>query len=321
MKEIGQYKAEKFLIFKNLIILFGASIVILNDKLITVFKLEVPVWYGLLLDKYFIFQGESGKEIEVINLINLKKENLELSGFLHANCLTENELLILNSQKEVQKIDSKLKVSGTQMIGRVPRMIINDLILRVLGNSITIHLENGSIKWQLSFQDLLGSANARLFSEIIHYNGKLFFYLSDLDRKKGTFVVDVQTGRLLHRTYEFSGWLTFQNEKIYVADWYKVSIMNVETFETETIDFTEVLEPLDINMQWNSFIPDGQYLYFTCFNKPGVGILDLESRGLLWYKELKVENEHLQKVMQIKLNHKRLFVNTSDDKLHIFEKE
>jgi len=180
---------------------------------------------------------------------------------------------------------------------------------------------NNSIKWQLKFSEITNSKNNEVFSEIIHHNEKLFFFLSDGSNATESFVVDINTGNVLHRTTKLVGWLKLYNEKIYSLQSKAIVIMDANTYETETIELNDTLAADYITLEWNKYIVDGKLLYFADAFKPLVGIIDLKTKELLWHTLIEVNNKNLQKVMEIKLDNTRLYVLTSDNTLHIFEKE
>jgi len=176
------------------------------------------------------------------------------------------------------------------------------------------------ILWQLSFQDVLNNKNANLQSEIICCNDKIFFFLSGSNNTIESFVVDIKTGKVLFQTKKVVGWLKLYDYKIYAVQPKAVLIMDANTYETETIELIDTLTPKDITLEWNKYIIDGDLLYFTDAFKPLVGVINLKTRKILWHTLIEIDNKNLQKVMEIKYDNDRLYVLTSDNTLHVFEK-
>jgi len=180
-------------------------------------------------------------------------------------------------------------------------------------------MESGKEKWKLDLREHLGSKNTKQTGEIINYEGKLIFFLSDGTDNITTVSITLEDGNIVQENRGFGGWLVRFNNMIYVVNSYEAGIMNADSFEIEKIDLTSELSPHNVGMEWNVFIPNGSYLYFTNFKSTGLGILDLKEKKLVCYHEIEVENKSIQKIMSLHLHKGVLFAQTSDNSVHVFQ--
>lgn len=181
-------------------------------------------------------------------------------------------------------------------------------------------------EWYLDIRNLLGSENTRLFGDLIEYEGKLYFFLSDQNGKYGIYCVEIATGQVVNYTNQIGGFLKLSNGLLYMNTDYVFTTIHPDTFEITQIDLRSILEPKGLNlgimMQINLMV--GDMYYFVCQNgRSGVatvGIINLEDKSLIWTTEIPIEASSYW-VKEIQVHGNRLFVLTQGGTLHIFEKE
>ncbi|MCU0468064.1 MAG: hypothetical protein MUF58_05635 [Arcicella sp.] len=201
----------------------------------------------------------------------------------------------------------------------------NHIVLNKNGFGLSCYLRDLEI-WQINFKNLLESENTQLFGDLIEYEGKLFFFLSDRNGKYGIYCVEIATGKILNQTNEIGGFLKLSNGLLYMNTAYVVTTLHPDTFEIKQIDLRSVLEPKDLNlgilMQINLMV--GHLYYFVCQNgRSGaatVGIINLEEKSLIWTTEIQIESGSYW-IKEIQAHGNRLFVLTQGGTLHIFERE
>jgi hypothetical protein len=183
-------------------------------------------------------------------------------------------------------------------------------------------LQDGKVVWELNLRDLLQSGAASLYSEIIFFEGCLFFFVSDL-HKKAVFKAEVTTGLIIKRLDDSGGWLTLANDRLYFVDHRNLCIMNPDTFEAEVLDFSKTLGYKNITLQWNKFLVVNDLLYFVHENLKGgdeaiVGVLSISTREFLWSTVVPIEDESFW-IAGIKVFQNRLFVETQGGNVYVFE--
>ncbi len=182
------------------------------------------------------------------------------------------------------------------------------------------------IKWQLDIRNLLESETTQLFGDLIEYEGKLYFFLSDQKDKYGIYCIDIATGKVLNHTNQIAGFMKLSGGLLYMNKAYTLTTLHPDTFEIREIDLRSVLEPQGLSlgdmMQINLMV--GQLYYFVCQNgrreSATVGIINLEDNTLVWTTEIPIESGSYW-VKEIQVHGNRLFVLTQVGTLHIFERE
>ena len=201
-------------------------------------------------------------------------------------------------------------------------------VLVVLKNKLFVGFDDELYgeKWQLDIRNLLESETTQLFGDLIEYEGKLYFFLSDQKDKYGIYCIDIATGKVLNHTNQIAGFMKLSGGLLYMNKAYTLTTLHPDTFEIREIDLRSVLEPQGLSlgdmMQINLMV--GQLYYFVCQNgrreSATVGIINLEDNTLVWTTEIPIESGSYW-VKEIQVHGNRLFVLTQGGTLHIFERE
>lgn len=181
-----------------------------------------------------------------------------------------------------------------------------------------IDIEDGLIKWEVSFSELIESEKATLRSEILEKFGKLFFVVS------GTlFCIDVSSGHILHR-FEGIGRPIFQDQDYIYSTKYENILcrINPENFEVEEWDVNNLIKKNGFdNIHDHRCAAKNGLFYFTQTlgdNKAKFGVIDFDKKELLYKYEFEPKNGGIS---SIQVSEERVFIHTQDNTLHIFEKE
>jgi outer membrane protein assembly factor BamB len=183
------------------------------------------------------------------------------------------------------------------------------------------NLETGKELWIHNFSDLISSEKElSLFGEVVFYKEKLFFFLSDVDKAAGTFVANVETGKLIHKTKTFGGSLKRFGNKIMTTSDDSLYVLDLDTYEEEVVGFSEVLKENELKISWNIFSVSGTYLYFSDVRKPIVGGLDTITKELLWKYEFSNDTNKDLKIIAIDLFNNKVSVRTNDNSMFLYER-
>jgi hypothetical protein len=204
--------------------------------------------------------------------------------------------------------------------------LIGNFFLSKQEKLLTIMNENsGHIVWQKEFNDLIKGDKINQYGNIIAYKDKVYVYVADDKDSKNTATVclDQNTGEILDVYKGFAGNLILHDDKLFVASYSLVKILDLKTNKITEIDFAEVLNPLNLQIFWNKSVVHKNLLYFidghwSTTNQ--LGILDLENQKLLWHDAMKIHDTINNNIQEIRAINNRLYVHCSDNSLHIFEK-
>jgi len=217
MIKILKYNTAHFLLYSDKLILYGNSISIINKDLSLIYNKDLSVWYATIFCDNLLFQNENGKEINCLNLKSFTIASWNIKAFLFINEYANNALFFLDESKNIVSVDRDLKIEKSSIKGRFPKKIISSFFYRILGNKLLkIGIEDNHVEWELNFNELLNTEESGIYSEILFCDDKVFFFLKNSNDILESFVVDINTGNVLHRTNKLVGWLKLYNEKIYM---------------------------------------------------------------------------------------------------------
>ncbi|MBV7441491.1 hypothetical protein KRX57_08660 [Weeksellaceae bacterium TAE3-ERU29] len=299
---------------------------ILNSLFDTVEKNKRGVFCIKKFKDNILLQPKNSNERESLFIVN-KGFRLIENKVLLFSIIDNEKIYILNSNHTISKYSKKMEEIDSYDIGRFPKIITQEYYIRILGDFISYYkFEQNQLIWQHSFSDLLEGEEIKQHGEIIFHKGILYIYLADKRNNKNTatIAIDVETGEIKNKYKGFAGKLFLYKNKLYTAGYYKVQILDIEIEQISEIDFTDILKPKDLQIHWNNFIIEGDYIYFidghwATTNK--IGILDLKNRKLAWETSIEINDDINNNIREIKISGNRLYAHCSDKSLHIFEKE
>lgn len=178
--------------------------------------------------------------------------------------------------------------------------------------------------WEINIKSLLESENTQFFGDLIKYEGKLYFFLSDQNDKYGIYCIDIFTGKVINQTNQIGGFMQLSEGLLYMNNEYTVTTLHPDTFEIKEINLRFVLEPkgLDLGYMMKINLMVGRLYYFVCQNGRSksaiVGIVNLDDKSLVWTTEIQIESGSYW-IKEIQVYSNRLFVFTQGGTLHIFE--
>ncbi|RAJ78985.1 hypothetical protein CLV59_10645 [Chitinophaga dinghuensis] len=292
--------------------LFGA-----NDKIIVAAN-----------DNTFLIQSHTDVHSSKYTIHSLK-HNLSIPGDKSENnwyFLTNEEgnkgYVELNNNFEFRRfLPLPMGITGILM------MVDNDTFISTGENEFGLFsLQDGSEIWRIDTVKLLGSDNPSIVWDIIPLNGKLYFYLYDHDKIdfKATFCIDAKTGNVLEKFDRFGGYLQLYQNKIYAPSWKTLSILDLATGKTETLEFNEVLKAANLNINGRRCVVQDEYLYFVDGAgrpKDRLAILNIATGQIIWECKIKTTDNAGKCIGKLHVYDGRIFAHASDDTLHIFDKE
>lgn len=336
MKYIVQFlnkyeKITSFQVYENILYLLS------NNKLHVITK-DIILKHDFNSSSLYLYKGKvfSGKnfyydfETNEINLIN------ELKDYYYTNVFFGNYLIFSNLDMVIYSMESK-KIE-------LVFPFKEDCGLTIIHNNISIFrgddyyvgclLENTECSiWQQSFTDLLQSEEVLLRYYYV-YQEKLILHLrtNGLPQNKYvSIVLDVNTGKELYRTEETLGKKLINGLGYTLYD-QTLWISNPETYEVKRIDLSETLFPLnkiiddkigdvdlgktEVKFRFSPdyFSVDYPYLYFSEQRGLQVGVLNIETKELLFHTE--IEEKGL--VKDLKSSNGKFFVHTTENNLYVF---
>ncbi|MEN9610691.1 MAG: hypothetical protein RLZZ628_1505 [Bacteroidota bacterium] len=274
-------------------------------------------------NKILFFDCESGiilKEKKIDQFRILKIENESILG-LHYTSL-DNKY-----QFSVGKLNKSFEFKILFDTGEAaPMQFLDKFLLCTKHQNLLIGylLATGEALWQLDFEVLLGRAGAAVYGDMFDHEGRLFFFLSDVQAGIGaTFCVSLETGTVLQKIEHFKGSLQLVNGLLYALGINNIQILNPNTFELKKIDCSPILEPKAWRFTWNKYVIKDNKLYFIHQQTKGggkaiIGTIEIKTCKLLWHTEILIEKGKYW-IAEIKVNENKLYILTQGGTLYIYE--
>jgi outer membrane protein assembly factor BamB len=234
-----------------------------------------------------------------------------------------------NNIFEVYSLDERGNFTSKLITGEyVAITITRDVIVCQSGYSLFKCFKQNEFSelWQLDIRNILDSETTQLFGDLIEYEGKLYFFLSDQRDKYGIYAIDIATGQVVNHTNAVGGYMKLANDLLYLKKGNVITTIHPHTFEIVQTDYTRVLAPKNLNLGLRNLeiIQDNLYYFVSEGLRGGaeatIGILDLNSKSLLDTVTIPIEAGSYW-VKEIQVHGHRLFVLTQGGTLHIFERE
>lgn len=182
----------------------------------------------------------------------------------------------------------------------------------------------GNLCWEKKLQEMLGPGDTRQTGNLILSNGDLYIVLeSAFERKKATYVIDVETGKILSQFDNLAGSYHIEDGIVFKAYGYSVDRIDTRTNTLIHDNFEDILKPENLWIHDDtSILTEDALLYFydgATIGGNRVGVLDLKSHKLLWQAKLKIKSRY-KSIRSMQLHDDILYVHADDDTLHVFEK-
>jgi len=291
------------------------------------------------LDDFFIYAYDIDinesvfYDIESLKIIFCNKNFLSIRD--DVDYRKERELLFGQYRDSEKKywvfVDSKqfslIKKYEITIESRNLFLISDSLFLSKDNEKISLkEIDRNEILWQHTYSELFEGKEIHQYGNMVVHNEKLFIYLADNkdSQNVATISLDINSGKILDIYKGFAGNLFLNANKLYVASYETVKILDLETNQITELDFTDILKQNGLQIHWNHFLVEDNLLYFADGNwatTNKLGIIDLDSRELLWHTEININDDINKNIIDIKVLGNRLYVHCSDDTLHIFEND
>lgn len=281
------------------------------------------VYYFILLEGQLIFQLKNGGDLYLLD-----KEIIKGKFYLNNAIIKKNKLLIDRKNSDTKRYETVL-LDKNGLISELnityfPQKVINNIYVYIALNSLFVYRFNNELIWQHSFSDLLIGENIEKVGEIIVDKNILYLCLKDNKNRENnaTFAIDAMTGNILNIYKGFYGRLQLQNDVLYEAFYYHVNKLDLQLGVIIKYDFEETLKPLNLIINYEKSIIDGDKLYFVSglIATNRIAILDLTKKKIIWETILEIEDSN-SFIVEMRLAEDKLYVSCSDHTLYIFEKE
>lgn len=200
---------------------------------------------------------------------------------------------------------------------------------------ITAHSNSdGNEFWRVETKDLLEAEETTIFhNRILLIKEKLFFWIRDKHfRKYCTFVIDANTGKVLHSTEKFGGTIYLYGNYVHSISGKGYSRIDVDSYNVEVYDLTDQLAEDDLNIEsgFSFFYNDKIYFAARSGNvnlRSFLGIIDINTQELLWKIDLlknpdkPADNDNRYQIEEIKANDRFIAVKTAGGTLLVFEQD
>lgn len=251
------------------------------------------------------------------------------NGTYKVSIMSDDELFIKSLDFENEKVRYGIynfPAQQTHWLNKIfvgkPRSIIErNFIVSTTDDSIAITNLNDGREWKYLYTDLLRSSKAVLRSQILSIKGRLFFVIDGNDNR-GLFVFDIETGELLKK-FDGPYYEIFQDdEHIYTTQFENVLCrINNETLELEEWYCSALIKEIGFESihDHRCAVINGKICFTQSLgdNKAKLGVLDWGKRELVYKFDFEPQSGAIG---SIQASESRIFVQTQDNILHIFEK-
>ncbi len=186
---------------------------------------------------------------------------------------------------------------------------------------------DGSTLWEVDYKQLLQAGSAQQVGRIVFYKNGIYVCLKEnaLSDRVVTFGIDKGTGAVLCRLEGFGGNMSLVGDKIYaVGRSFELLELDPDSREIKTYDFSRILDPKNLKLNWGKWQvnPDGLFYFIDGMRRKNrFGIIDLHKEELLEVVEIKINDGINDNIVDLEQHEGRIYVHTSDDRLHIFERD
>ncbi|MCM0667756.1 hypothetical protein [Flavobacterium tyrosinilyticum] len=324
MQFLNKYnEVKKFQIIKNdVYTIFNNNLRVIeefNDTIINFNSDDLFIVNDKLFSDENFYYDTKKKETSIID---------QLSNYYYNGIHYNNYLVFTNQELVIYSLEE------SAVIRKIPFFEDSSLFLMFKdsflsrGNDFYSFYDLDTLKkiWQYSFSELLQGEDVRQYGNTLIYENKIFMYLVDdkNPKKVATISMDINSGAVVNVYQDLAGNLMLLNDRIYVASYELIKVLDLNSNEIIELDFKDILTPLKLSIHWNTSVVYGDYLYFVdghSYTTNKLGVLDLKLKKLVWNGEIKIQDEINNNIQKIKIVDGRLYVHCSDNTLHVFQIE
>ncbi|WP_266367829.1 hypothetical protein [Tellurirhabdus rosea] len=212
-------------------------------------------------------------------------------------------------------------------INGIKVLLDSSVFLSQKDNVLSCHrLTDGEIIWQVDFNQLLDSGKGNLFDSIKILEGKIYLSLIDYTNQIQCAVIclNITNGAIVHKWNKLSGRLSVIDKKLYVISLQTVHVIDLENFAIDFQNYKEELSRNEIYFKLDKcIVSKDEILYFVnglSIATNRFGAIDIRSKKLLWINNIEINDGINNNIQDIQVSDTRLFIHTSDNVLHIFER-
>lgn len=272
-------------------------------------RLDFRVGMGFI----FCFTRENNLEV-------YKKDKLinEFAGPFAVRPFFDNGDWVVILQEEEGKerfirFDTELHAVPYEWSDIYPREIKGDYFFVRQRQDFSCHrLTEGEELWRLNVGEV---TEGNEIIDQISYGDKLFLGL-DIG---AVICLDVTTGKIIEKIPLDKGRIKLYEGLIYGVGGQEASVLNPETLQWHTIDFSAALKEQELSFLPGLFIPRGDEIYFKDYDRPKVGLVKLSTQELLWQTEISIAPGNYW-IEDMGANENKLFVLAQGGTLRVFEK-
>lgn len=188
-------------------------------------------------------------------------------------------------------------------------------------------LDSGAEVWTKEYIEFLDSPTTECQKEAIKYKNHLYFIVYSEGVTK-CICLDIPTGDVIKEYSGLYGQMILEEDSLYFLSPDHISILNVDTQDVTTHTITDIFDSTEIKrLLFPRWALQDEIIYFT--QSGGVdmhsgsrgaifGAFDIKKQTILWDQQLPKENGIIG---SIEVQGDRIYLNTQDKTLFIYEKE
>ncbi|MCG2617749.1 hypothetical protein LZZ85_25835 [Terrimonas sp. NA20] len=188
------------------------------------------------------------------------------------------------------------------------------------------NLNDGTLLWHCSLRQLFAKAKSIYPEYTVNTDDRLFLSITAENEPGVTLVLDKMTGNIIASLPGNNGFMKQFGNKIYaVKGATGLIVIDILSLSVESYSFDQLLTPLGIVLHTLNFFVTEENLFYFAEGFPGkmnrIGIIDLDKGRLLQTVDVENTDQVGQSIRLVIPIDDRLYVQTSDNSLHLFQIE
>jgi outer membrane protein assembly factor BamB len=228
----------------------------------------------------------------------------------------------VDQQEQFFTIDANLNTEPFAWYDRFLRTVKGAYYFARRGKFFSCHLlTNGEEQWRLDLHEISGRTEGSIINDLIPYGDRLFMGIET----GAVLCLDIPSGKIIERIPLGKSHTKLHEGLIYGAAGQKLSILNANTLQWHTIDFSNALTPNGFNfssvliqLQGDELLFEKERL-FSNDNVTVIGVANLNTQELLWHTEISIEEGNFW-LADLKIRGDKVGVLTQGGTLRVFEK-
>ena len=285
------------------------------------------VWYSCMFNETILFQNINGESLKHVSPKDFKINEILGHYILFRSFVFESKILIPDINNQAIILDEDLNVRHQAISGRLPKYLINDSFVRIIGSILVISDSKTNVEhWRLdasklgSYVNVFGKKELGAFTTLVSYKSIIVaeitgIFLLGIDSLKG----DIIWKRHFNSNLFFS--FSEYNGSLHVFSYGTYSQIDILT--------GELLQTKSLETDFKSFgfsvvghtAPAVSEKYIVLASSFEAFAIILDRTNLQIVQRIELSGNYVPQTNTPKFHDNRLYILDAHNTLHIFEDE